>query len=493
MSVAASTIREWRENPRKFVADNFRVEPDVWQGEALDELGGQWNPRRRLAMKACTGPGKSTVLAWAGWHRLSCFGDRENHPKGAALSGEGADNLRDNLWAELAIWQARSPFLTAAFTHHAERVFANDHPKTWFLSARSYAKDADSEAVGRSLSGLHSKYPFVLLDEIGDAPTTLGQKAEQIFTGGALDALIAGAGNPTSTTGLLYEIATALRGLWKVITITADPDDPKRTPRVPIDLAREQIKLYGRDNPWVMATILGEFPPAGFNQLISLADAEAAMDRELRHDVYNWSQKRLGVDVARFGDDRTVLAPRQGLRWFVPVVMRNARTTEIAARMALAREKWTRAEQETKDLVEFVDDTGGYGGGVIDSYIQAGHSCIPVNFGGKADDPRFFNKRTEMWFRMGELVKRSQLPRDPDLIRELTAPTYTFQGGKFRLEEKDQIKKRLPKIGSPDKADAFALTCAHVDMPAMIPAAHPAFGTQAHAMREYDPFDPERK
>lgn len=452
---AASKIKEWRDNPVMFIRDQFKVEPDAWQADALMHMAGNKDWRKRLGMKSCTGAGKSSLLAWVGWYRLTCFAKVGEHPKGAAISGEGWDNLRDNLWAELAKWQSKSEFLMSAFQWTKEQIFAKEHPQTWFLSARSYPKDADSEAIGRSLSGLHSKFPFILLDEIGDMPLAVGQKAEQIFTGGVEDALIAAAGNPTSSSGLLYEICTKLRQSWEIVTITADPDDPKRTPRVDVEHAREQIKLYGRDNPWVMATILGEFPPSGFNTLLSVEEVEAAMSR--RNDDIQHSQKRLGVDCARFGDDRTVIFPRQGLMAYKPVEMRNARSNEIAARVLMAKAKWG-------SELEFIDDTGGYGSGVVDSMIQAGQGPVPVNFAGKATDPKYNNKRAEMWFRMSEWVKRGGcLPKMPELVKELTAPSYTFINGKFALEKKEQIKDRLGF--SPDYADALALTFALDELP----------------------------
>jgi hypothetical protein len=383
------------------------------------------------------------------------------------------------LWAELSKWQQRSTFLTEAFAWTKERVFAKSRPETWFLSARSYAKDADAEAIGSSLSGLHSKFPFILLDETGRMPITVGQKAEQIFTGGVIDGLIAGAGNPVSTNGLLYQVCTHMAARWLIIKITADPDDPKRTPRVDIEHAREQIKLYGRDNPWVASTILGEFPESGFNTLLTLADVERAMARHYVIEQYDHSQKRLGIDCARFGDDRTVFAPRQGLVAFKMAEMRNARSNEIAARAAQAKAKWG---QE----IEFVDGTGGWGSGVVDALIQAGYSPIEVQFSGKAIDPRYFNKRSEMLFECAEWVKRGgALPTDPDLAREMTAPQYSFQNGKFRVEEKDQIKKRLGY--SPDKFDALGLTFAMPEAPATTYV--PGVPSQAgKVLSDWDPF-----
>lgn len=444
-------VQGWRDNPCKFVWDNFGIDPDPWQVDALMAFAGV-KPRRRVAMKACTGAGKSALLAWMGWYRMVCYVRSGEHPKGAALSGEGRDNLRDNLWAEIAKWQRRSSFLSEQFVWNKEQVYQKDHRETWFLSARSYPKDADAEAIGTSLSGLHSQFPFILLDETGRMPLTVGQKAEQIFTGGTVDGLIVQAGNPVATDGLLYDSCVRHAAQHIVITITADPDDPKRTPRVDADLAREQIERYGRDNPWVMATILGLFPPSGINTLLGVEEVESAMRRKPVDDSWKYAQKRLGVDVARFGDDRTSLCPRQGLMTWPIVNLRNARSNEIAARVAVAKSRWNHD-------IELIDGTGGYGSGVVDSLIQSGHSPIEVNFSGKSIDPRYFNKRAEMWFEMAEWVRRGGcLPNDPELVRELTSPTYTFQNGKFRLEEKDQIKKRLGY--SPDKADALALTFA---------------------------------
>jgi phage terminase large subunit len=479
MTQGQRRILEWRQNPCKFVFDNFGVTPDLWQEDALNSLRSpNFVPRRRLCMKAATGVGKSVALSWIGWWRLACFANNGEHPKGAALSGEGRDNLRDNLWSELSKWQSRSEFLKRAFTWNKEQIYANDHRETWFLSARGYPKDANAETVGQSLSGLHSNFPFVLLDETGGMPPIVGQRAEQIFTGGVIDGLIAQGGNPTSTNGLLY--ASSVSPDYKVITITADPDDPRRSPRVDIDHAREMINKYGRDNPWVMATILGLFPKGTINTLLSLDEVEASMARHYAEPDYIYAQKRLGVDCARFGMDATFIAPRQGLVAFNPVEMRGARSNEIAARVMLAKRKW-------QSEMEFVDGTGGYGSGVVDSMIQAGGAPIEVNFSGLAQDQMYLNARAEMWFRMAQWVKRGgKLPNQRELIKQFTTPTYFFQNGKFQLEPKEQIKKRLGY--STDYGDALGLTFYIEEAPA---AANIPINLQSsftNFQSEWDPF-----
>lgn len=490
MSVAQQRIQAWRKSALLFVQDNFKPETiDEWQREAL-ELASAGDPRLRVVLRACTGPGKTVVLSWLGWWRLSCFAERGEHPKGAALSVT-FENLKANLWPELSKWQQRSAFLTAAFTWTKELIYANDHPSTWFLSARSFARDADAEAIGRALSGLHSLYPFVLLDETGDMPVAVVRAAEQIFTGAPRQAAIFAAGNPTSTDGLLYHLCTQVREQWKLITITADPDDPRRTPRVDIELAREQIRLYGRDNPWVMATILGKFPPGGFNALLTLDEVELSMSRVLRVEAYDWSQRRLGVDQARFGDDRTVIFPRQGLMALMPIEMRGANSLEVAARVVLAKSRW-------HSDMELFDGTGGWASGSVDSMRQAGHSPLEVNAAGQAQDAGYFNARSEMWFRMADWIKKGGcLPRVPGLARELTSPQYTFQDGKFRLEEKAQIKKRLGF--SPDLADALAQTFYLPDMPRTVsvgPGIEITLGVDGYVGKkenaDYDPLSAER-
>lgn len=447
---AGLRIREWREDPVLFVRDNFHLEPDLWQTDVLRGIGGEANPKRKVAMKACTGPGKSAVLAWIGWHRLACFAAKGEHPKGAALSLT-ADNLKDGLWAELSKWQARSQFLTAAFKWTKERIYAYDHPETWFLSARSFAKDADSEAIGRALSGLHSQFPFILLDETGDMPLAVGKAAQQIFTGNPQDALIAQAGNPTSSGGLLYESCNS--GTYDVTTITADPSDPKRTPRVSIEHAQEMIDEYGRDNPWVMATILGLFPPGGFSSLLSHEEVMAAMKRHVRSEDYEFAAKVLGVDVAREGNDKSVLFPRQGLVATEPKVMRNARSIDGAA--AVMHMEDTLGVDGT-----FIDNTGGFGGGWIDQLMSLNRSPVGIHFAGKATDTRYANIRAEMWFKMAEWIKGGgALPNIPEMIAELTTPEYSFQKDKLLIEPKEKIKARLGR--SPDYADALALTFAY--------------------------------
>lgn len=494
IGVARSRIRQWKADPVQQVRDLFKVEPDPWQKDLLTAFASPDPDKRRISLQACAGPGKSAGLSWCGWNFLTCYGARGDHPKGAATAING-DNLRDNLWAELGKWYDRSDFLKRAFEFTTQRIFARDHAKTWFISARTFSKKANPDEQGRTLSGLHSGYVLALIDESAEIPVAVAKTAEQAL-GNCKWGKIVQAGNPTGMDGMLYAAAEELAHLWYLIRITGNPADPKRSTRIPAGWAQEQIDTYGMDDPWVMAYILGKFPPSAITSLLGPDDVEDAMERHLAEDAYGFSQKRLGVDVARFGDDETVIFPRQGLAAFKPVVIHHQRTHEIAARALQAKEDWG---AETI----YVDDTGGFGAGVIDALLQAGESPIPVQYAGKATKDRYFNKRSEILFEMTQWVKRGgALPRDAQLKRELVKLTYTLFKGKLRVVEKDVLKKLLGR--SPDRSDALAQTFAIVDMPAgtqldlgnrfMTPQERRAQRSRrtGEVERSYNPYSDER-
>lgn len=446
---AAANIRRWRADPVQFVRDVFSVEPDEWQKDFLLAYAES----TRIAAKACKGPGKTAVLAWCCWHFLACY----TYPKIAATSITG-DNLRDGLWTEMAKWQQRSPFLLAAFTWKAERITANDHVETWWMSARRWSKDATGEQQANALAGLHADNIMFVVDEAGGVPDAVIAAAEAALANAGTEvnpdavAKLLICGNPTHLSGPLYRACTVESRLWRVIEITGDPDDPKRSPRISRQWALEQIEKYGRDNAWVMVNVFGKFPPASLNALIGPDEVTEAMSRVVREDAYRTAPKILGVDVARQGDDATIIQPRQGIVAFKPRMLRIPNTMTIAHHVAQAMDKFR------PDAV-FIDGTGGWGYGVIDKLEELGRTVIPVQFAGKALQLRYKNKRAEMWMEMVGWIRRGGvLPEIMELREELTAQTFFHTGDKLQLTDKDQIKEELGR--SPDYADALALTFA---------------------------------
>ena len=222
---------------------------------------------------------------------------------------------------------------------------------------------------------------------------------------------------------------------------------------------------------------LCDFSAAGDDQLLSLTDAEAAAHRNYPPSSNTYAPRILGVDPARFGNDRSVIFRRQGLVAYPPMVYRGIDNMALAGRVADEMERWQ------PDAV-FID--AGAGSGVIDRLRQLGHPVIEINFGGKANDQRYVNKRSEMWHVMAEWLRGGgQIPNDNGLKLELATPTYKYDAAnRIALESKDEIKKRLPEAGSPDLADALALTFAQPVAPrsTQLPRGKPT-------RREYDPLE----
>lgn len=461
-------LRRWRQHPAQFVREVLGATPDAWQDDVLEAFPH----RSRIALKSCKGPGKTSLEAWLCWNFLLTRPD----PKIAATSIT-ADNLSDNLWTEMAKWQARSPLLQSAFEWRKTRIVARQSPETWWMSARTWPRSGTADEQANTLAGLHADYIMFVLDESGGMPDSVMVAAEAALSS-CVEGHILQAGNPTHREGPLYRACTTGRELWHVVEISADPDDPKRTPRVGVQWAKDQIALYGRDNPWVLVNIFGQFPPSSLNTLLGPDDITAAQRRSYSERDIRDSARVLGVDVARFGDDASVIFPRQGVVAFAPAQLRNVSAVEGAG--AVAR-KWA----DWKADAVFIDDTGGYGAGWIDCLTQLGRRATGVAFSGSPSEPRYANKRSEMYFAAAEWIRQGgQLPGSDvagmgEFTAAMTRTTYSFRGDRLLLEPKEMVKARIGR--SPDFADAFALTFAH-------PVAPSVRGNAAHRA-EYDPFE----
>ncbi len=470
---AVGQLKRWRDAPQIMVRELFGVTPDAWQDEAL----AAFPHTPRMALQACAGPGKTFVLAMCGWNFLLT----RPHAMIGATSVNSA-NLKSALWPELVRWRERAvqPILKSVFEVTERAIFHRDHPQTWRIEGRSWARDADEQQIGNALAGLHANHVMWLADETGDYPIAVLPVLEGIFNGNPIEAHIIQAGNPTRRAGPLWHAASVARKLWKVIRITADPDDPNRTPRVSVEVARQQIEQYGRENPWVRTRILGEFPDSDFNALIGPDEVSTAFHRYYRDHDIGEAATVLGVDVARFGDDQSVIFPRRGIQSFKPFKYRNLDSTQGSGRLIRI---WDDMEADGV----FVDNAGLGGGGWIDASIRLGKTPIGIDFGARPHNAgRYHNKRAEMYFDAVEWIRRGgALPEDPELLAALTQTNYTFQrdSGKMILEPKESVKAKLGY--SPDVADAFVLTFSEpVTRRAVMQTNQRAYV----ARQEWDPF-----
>lgn len=452
IQLAAEKLVAYKRNPAIMVRELFGATPDQWQDEVLEDFPHV----KRQAMGCCKGPGKTAVEAWLAWNVLLT----RDFPKIGAVSITGK-NLDDNLWPEMAFWQKKSPILMQQFEWTSESIHLRAHPENWFMTRKTWKPTADTNELGQTLAGLWAKTVFFVFDEAGGIPVPILRTAEAALQREGTEGHILMGGNTTSADGCLYDALVTHRLDWLCYQVTGDPDDPKRSPRINADWARKQIAMYGRDDPWIMINILAKFPRQGVNQLIGPDQVQECMGRHLHASAYSWAPRIMGGDVADFGDDRTILFPRQGLAYFPPLVLRQMDPVQIAGHWG------TEAVRFQADSMQ-IDATGGYGSGPIAILRDRGFTCDGVQYAGEPINPRFYNKRAEILWTLAEHLKSgASLPkvyRDPsglthsldEIIAEFSSPTYSYKGDKIIIEPKEDIKARLGR--SPDFMDAAACT-----------------------------------
>ncbi len=481
---AVDQLVVWRKDPVQFVRDMFDAEPDEWQKDALYSA----RDKKRTALSACKGPGKSTVKSWIGWWLLYCFQDAQ----GIALSITGK-NLKDGLWKEFAVWYSvpSAEPIRAAFEMGGERITHRERPKTWFLSARSFPQSADAEQQASTLAGLHALVMFILMDEMGDYPPGVLPAAEAIFANPGGTKRLVGGGNPTSTSGPLYWIVTQAAHTWNIIHITGDPDDPKRSPRIDIDWAREQIRQFGRDNAWVRVNVLGLFPLHAVDTLMGINDVLAAQQQDYPRHFFQSDARIWGFDPAYSEDgDEAVLIKRQGVVAFRCMSWRGkdgAQLAHVLGPLLVEAEK----NGEGCDALFIDAGGGGIACGLILENLGWREIVHVIDFGSESPDLTYENMRVYMWFHMAQWIKKAKpcIPTDPILQKELIAPKCSYETVNkrtvLRLESKK--KMRVRGIKSPNRADALALTFA---MPVVKIDRLQQLGIRGSNMAEveYDPY-----
>ena len=199
--------------------------------------------------------------------------------------------------------------------------------------------------------------------------------------------------------------------------------------------------------------VRGECPRAGTTQFISTDDVAAC--RKFRAEGFTLLPKILAVDVARFGDDRTVIGIRQGRQFRILGKFRGLNLVQVARRVIDLQER----EQPDATVV----DGDGLGAGVVDQIRDQGFGSGLHEFhGGQRPDDvdSYFNRRAEVWGLMASWLKAgAEIPDDPELEADLTGPQYGFSAKQqIQLEKKDDMKRR--GCASPDMGDTLAMTFA---------------------------------
>lgn len=452
---------EYRRDPLGFVRWAFpwgepgalaaSTGPEAWQRDVLQEIGRQLAAGEspvRVAVSSGHGVGKSALIAW-----LMLWAGTEPSTRGV-VTANTETQLRTKTWAELEKW-------------HRLAVTQN-----WYdLGATSLVSTLPgADLTGRidmvpwsatnpeAFAGLHNKGGRVLLlfDEASAIDDSIWETAEGAMTDADTEIVWVVFGNPTRTQGRFFECFNRFRNRWFRRQV-----DSRKVSLTDKRQIAAWIADYGEDSDFVRVRIRGQFPRAGSMQFIDSELVDGATQRPVDFATHRDNPLVMGVDVARFGDDRSVIVLRRGS---------DARSWPIEKHqkmdlMALAGRVADRAAAEGVRAV-FVDE-GGIGAGVVDRLRQLGVPFVfGVQFGGKAETwdekgakPKYANKRAEMWGNMKTWLETASLPDDLELRADLCGVEFGYDAkSAIQLEKKDDMKKR--GLASPDIGDALALTFA---------------------------------
>lgn len=416
-----------------------------WQRDFLDGIGERLRSGVveageviREATASGHGIGKSALVAML----IKWAMDTREDTRGV-ITANTEKQLLTKTWPELSKWHRMS--LTAHWaTLTATALISNSpgHDKTWRIDAVSW-----SEHNTEAFAGLHNEGKRLLL--VFDEASAIGDKvwevAEGALTDEATEIIWAVYGNPTRNTGRFRECFRSER--WNARQI-----DSRTVEGVNLIELQGMVDEYGEDSDVVKVRIRGLFPSQSATQFIGEDEITTSQRRELPPQAYQHAARVVGVDVARHGDDASVILKRQGPWTDKPKALRVMDTMVLVEEIVSVIETW-------KPDAVFIDATG-MGWGVVDRLRQLGYKHIhAVQVGEKAIAEReYVNHRSELWGRMRAWIRsEGVLPDDPTLSSELQAPEYDYDDKtRIRLESKKAMKARGQ--ASPDHADALALT-----------------------------------
>ena len=434
------------EGPLRMVREVLKISPDPWQVDVLRDFAvGE----RRISLRACHGPGKTAVIAWCIINQLIC-----RFPQKTVATAPSRGQLFDALFAEVASWLKKTPqAIQDLYEIKADRIELKAAKEDSFFSART-ARRENPEA----LQGVHSAHVLLVADEGSGVEEAIYESAVGSMSGHNATTILAS--NPTKTSGFFFDTQNKLKrlgpedkrpGTWKCYHIGAH-----NSPRVTKDFMEDVAARYGEDSDAYRIRVLGEFPKTDSNTVIPFYLVEEAAARtEMR--VFESDARVWGVDVARFGEDLSVLLERTPR---VITSIEEFRKLDLMQLVGKIKHKWDTTLPSLQPE-EIAVDLIGLGAGVYDRLRELDLPAIGVNVSESAAmSETYINLRAELWFKMREWLEQKGChipPEYADLRSELVLPRYEFtSSGKIKLESKESLKKRGHR--SPNYADSLALT-----------------------------------
>jgi len=422
-----------KRDPALFVREVLGADPEVWQVEALQAIADG----DRVAIKSGHGVGKSCFQSWMVLWFLST-----HYPAKIVLTANTSAQLNDVLMSEINKWHRQmKPAFRDQIEVKSDRVELKSAPTESFAACRTSRRE-NPEA----LQGFHADNMLFLIDEASGIDDIVFEVASgALSTKGAKQVLT---GNPTRTSGYFFDAFNKMRENWTCMTVSCADST-----RVDPQFIEDMKKQYGEDSSIYGVRVLGEFPKQDDDVLIPLHLVESAVSR----DVDPAGQIVWGLDVARFGADRSCLVKRQGNTVMDDIKVWQGK--DLMQLCGIVNAEYM-LENDDRRPIEIMVDVIGLGAGVVDRLCELGLPARGVNVGESASyKEKYINRRAELWFDMREwfLKRDCKIPNDPTLISELTSPRYQFtSSGKMKMESKDEMKRR--GLRSPDVADALVLT-----------------------------------
>lgn len=411
---------------------------DWWQKEVDDcikeYLAGPETQPLMIAIASGHGSAKTSYLA----RRIHWFMSCRAHPQVVCTSNTETQ-LMTKSWRELAKWHKMAAN-KSWYEWTATSYYLKDHPETWKANAIPW-----SEHNTEAFAGTHEENVLIVFDEASKISDKIWEVTDGIFTTKKNIWIVCG--NGTRNVGRFYECFNKHKKYWRTWQI-----DSRTCKAANKDYLQRLVDSYGgEDTDQSRVRVRGLFPRTATRQLISTESVEKDMLFEA--EGFELLPLVMGVDVARFGENSSTICLRRGRKVFDIEVLPKQDLMMTAHHVA-------EAIKRERPLQVFVDGSG-MGAGVVDRLRQLNFPVTDVNGGNSSLNPRFLNKRAEIWWEMKEFIEGTcELPNDQRLKEELTCVSYGYTDkGRIRMDRKSDI---MEEFGfSPDRADALAMTFAY--------------------------------
>ena len=337
------------------------------------------------------------------------------------------------------------PVFAEMFEVMAEMIFVKGKKGTQFFSWVT-----GSPENKESFAGLHATKVVLFVDEASALPGEIFDTLYGTLSSGDTSFVLVS--NPVRAEGAFYKLFQIpdYESKWKRITFTSFG-----SPNVDKDWIEEMRAYYGEDHDFWKMRVMGEFPIMSEAQYIPTDAVEGAMARVISPQEYINYPRVMGVDVARFGDDCSIIVDRQGPKILDIKHFKGLDTIQFAEQVM---------SYYTQNLRAFscvAVDGIGVGAGVVDQLRRYdGIPLMEVQTSVQAPDFKTYaNTRAQLWGEMKSWLVTADIPKDDELREQLVSINYGYNSKMQVLLESKKDMKRRGKT-SPDKADAIALTFA---------------------------------